>query len=122
MDSAKKTWETHVQEATEKLGAGGDVTELVMLRADLARRLETAHERALADARQLAEDAARLARRLEEDGLGAVFHGNGFLGQAQTTREALLALESAREVFGTALRAQKAATTPRAPDGSTEEG
>ena len=67
MDSAKKTWETHVQEATEKLGAGGDAKELDMLRADLARRLETAHERALADARQLAEDAARLARRLEEE-------------------------------------------------------
>ena len=111
MDSTRKTWETHVREATEAFapGATGTVTASSMLRADRARRLETAHGRALADAKQLAEDAARLARRLEEDGLGTVFRGNGFLGQAQSTWDALLALEGAREVFSTALRIQRAA-------------
>jgi hypothetical protein len=106
----KKSWEEHVREARtiERGREGETLTAADMMRAELARRLEGAHEKAVREAEQLAEDATRLATRLKQDGLGAVFSGNGFLGQAQAAREALLRLESAREVFTTALRMQKA--------------
>jgi hypothetical protein len=109
MDGTNKTWEAHVREATEQVGAGtnGRGLATALLRAQLARQLESAHERALADARQLADSAARLVRRFETEGLATSTGGIGFLAEAQTARESVLAFEHARETFRAVLRAQQ---------------
>jgi hypothetical protein len=109
MSTEPKTWEQHVREARaiEQPSGAAPITEAVLLRAEFARRLEGAHERAVREAEQLVDDAARLLMRLREGGLGALVSGNNFLGQAQTLREALVALEGSREVLSTALRCQK---------------
>jgi hypothetical protein len=110
MDATKKTWETHVRDATDGLGnasGAGQSLATTLLRAQLARGFEGAHERALADARQLADTAARLVRRLEAEGLAATTGGIAFLSEAQSTRESILAFEHAREAFGAVLRAHQ---------------
>jgi hypothetical protein len=110
MSDEKRSWEAFAREAraVETAPAGEPVTPALMMRAALARRLESAHESAVREAEQLVEDAARLVRRLKEDGLGAIVSGNGFLGRAQATQEALLGLESARDVCRMAVKLQKA--------------
>jgi hypothetical protein len=109
MSAPKKTWEEEARaaRAIEPPEGGSSLSGAVVLRAELARRVEGAHERAIREAEQLVGDVERLLGRLREDGLGALFSGNNFLGQAQSLQEALLALEASREVFGTALRLQK---------------
>jgi hypothetical protein len=113
MDATTKTWETHVREALDGVGdargAGGGLAS-TLLRAQLARGFEGAHERALADARQLAETAARLVRRLEAEGLAATTGGIAFLSEAQSARESILAFEHAREAFRAVLHAHQTET------------
>ncbi len=105
--STEKTWEAHVREARAVAQPAAGASDV--LRAELACRAESAHARAVRAAEELAADAQRLATRLSAEGIGAVCSGNGFLGGALALKEALVALESAREACGLAVRvAEKA--------------
>ncbi len=105
-DATTKTWEGHVREALDGFTAPSDTASLAatLLRAQFARDFESAHERALADAKQLADSAARLVRRLEAEGLAATTGGIAFVSEAQSAREAILAFEHARDAFRAVLR------------------
>jgi hypothetical protein len=107
MSTESKTWEQYVNEAratAERARVTDPVDGMVDLRGRLAYRLEEAHSRALRDAEELADEATRLAAALREEGIGAVFSGSNFHNRADKLRDALVALEGAREVFSTALR------------------
>lgn len=109
MTTESKSWEQHVSEARAAYRANGSTPAggAVTLRAELACTLEQAHARALREAEQLVADATRLAERLRDDGIGVIVSGNGFHGEAQKLRDALVALEGAREAFSTAIRIQR---------------
>jgi hypothetical protein len=107
MDTTAKTWEGHVREAIDGVAGPSDTGRSLaatLLRAQFARDFESAHERALADAKQLAESAGRLVRRLETEGLAATTGGIAFVSEAQSAREAVLAFEHARDAFRAVLR------------------
>jgi hypothetical protein len=90
--------------AAERAGAASPAD---LLRAELASRAERAHGRAVREAEELVTAATRLAKCLSEGGIGAVFSGNGFMSDALSLRDALVALEGAREAFGAAVRAKE---------------
>ena len=100
--STEKSWDAHVSEARALERAGAPAADV--LRAELACRAASAHERAVRAAEKLAADAQRLASRLAAEGIGAISSGNGFLGEALALKEALVGLEGAREAFGLAIR------------------
>ena len=111
--STEKTWETQVSEARAVERPGASAADV--LRAELACRAESAHERAVRAAEKLAADAQRLASRLAAEGIGAICSGNGFLGEALALKEALVALEGAREAFGIAIRVAQAEQDGKSP-------
>ena len=79
MSEESKTWEQYVSEARAAAEtAQPPVDSIVALRGRFAYPLEDAHARAVRDAEELAEEAARL--------------------------DALVALEAARETFSAAVR------------------
>jgi hypothetical protein len=103
--STASTWENGVREARaaiERPVGSPAPTAGAVVCAELGRRLERAHETAVSEAEQLAEEATRLGRRLAEEGMGATFGGNNFLAQAQNLRDALVRFEDARAAFAMA--------------------
>lgn len=105
MSEESKTWEQYVSDAlAARDGAAKPVDALVALRGQFAYRLDEAHSRAVRDAEELAEEAARLAAALKKDGIGATFAGSNFHNRAHKLRDALVALEGARETFSAVAR------------------
>jgi hypothetical protein len=111
--SVRDTWEGAVREAcasVERPAGSPAPTTGAVVSAELGRRLERAHELAVGEAEQLAQEVTLLARRLGEEGIGATFAGHDFLGQAQRLREALVVLDTTRSAFATARRIQERET------------
>lgn len=105
MSEETKTWEHYVSEAqAEAQNATPPVDALVALRGRFAYRLEDAHVRAVRDAQELAEEAARLAAALKKDGIGASYAGSNFHSRANKLRDALAVLDAARETFSAVAR------------------
>ena len=114
MSEESKTWEQYVSEARAAAEtAQPPVDSIVALRGRFAYRLEDAHARAVRDAEELAEEAARLAAALKKDGIGATFAGSNFHNRAHKLRDGLVALEAARETFSAAVRVKWGGRGPR---------
>jgi hypothetical protein len=105
----EKSWEDRVLEA-RAIEHAGSMRPSDLLHVELASRAQNAHGRAVRRAEDLARTAAGLAARLNAEGIGAITSGSNFLGEAQNLRDALVALETAREAFGLAIRAAEKAT------------
>ena len=113
MTNNSKTWEQHVEDAKELVctTTKENLSVARLTRIELAQQVELAHGRTILEATELVGQATRLLRKLESEGMGARCSGNNYLAQAQTTRESLLALESARHVYSIALRIERNGVT-----------
>jgi hypothetical protein len=97
---ALKTAMTDALQGPERTVARGDrLTASVLCRASLAKRLSDAHERAVREAKVLAEEAAQLVVALQCDGISARLSGRTFAGQARKVSGAIIRLTECREVF-----------------------
>jgi len=109
MSDNAKTWAERVTAARAEVlgGSAATLTRTALIRMELADNLEQAHERAVQNAKDLASAVQRLLAELETEGLATRDTAYPCVTRAQDTRDALLALDRAREVFATVLRVER---------------
>jgi hypothetical protein len=80
-------------------GLGRQLSAGELLRGTAARRVSDAHERAVREAKELADAAANLVVTLQCDGINARYVGHNFAAKARRVSGALIRLTERREVF-----------------------
>jgi hypothetical protein len=116
-----KTAMQHAMRTTENAAALGlQLSAGDLHRATVARRLSDAHERAVREAKALADASADLVATLQCGGIGARLAGHRFAPTARKVSGALLRLAECREVFQ-AMQAQQRVAGLLAPASANVE-
>jgi hypothetical protein len=113
---------TEALQTTENAAAiGKQLSAGDLLRATIARRVSDAYERAVRDAKELADAAATLVETLQCEGIEARLSAHTFAAKARRVSGALIRLTERREVFE-AVEAQRSVARLLTPAAGNGEG